>query len=275
MPIQTLDFIVAGFMKCGTTSLHSYLHQHPKLDLPEMKETHFFIQQINLNRGYDWYKSLFSEDDMQLHGEVCPGYAKRHCFPGVAQRIYEAAPNIPVFFLVRDPIDRAVSHYKHQLAAGHEAASIDTALAPSDDNHYLMCSRYAYQLAPYLELFGADNVHIYDSHSLRHSRDTVLRSIFDVLGVNTIPVHTPKNEHRSADKRRPAWLDRRLPGSSLPVRATRFLARKFLPDSLTIGKSVRHVSLSDPIREKIADFLCDDASSLRKLTGLSLPHWSV
>ena len=273
--MRILDFVVAGFMKCGTTSLHGYLQQHPRLDLPEMKETDYFVQELSPHRDADWYAGLFSDDAEQLRGEVSPNYAKRHCFPGVAQRIHDAAPDISVFFLIRDPIDRAVSHYKHQLAAGHETDSIETALAPSEDNHYLTCSRYAYQLTPYVQCFGSDNIHIYDSHSLRHRRDDVLRSIFDVLGVEPVPVQTPRNEHRSDGKRRPAWLDRQLPGSSLPVRATRFLARKILPDRLTVGKSVRHVSLSDSMREQIADFLRDDVRSLRELTGLSLTHWSV
>src|SRR5699024_2394872 len=74
-------------------------------------------------------------------------------FAGVPQRMAELVPEVKLIYLVRDPIERIISHYTHNYSEGREHRSIDEALQELEGNHYVMCSRYFWQLPQYLQFF--------------------------------------------------------------------------------------------------------------------------
>lgn len=106
------DFLIPGFIKCGTTSLYSYLECHPQI-LPAVEKevcffTHFFEQRL------DWYLAHFpaiptSSD--YLTGEATPVYVN---YPSIASKILDLFPKIKLIILLRNPIDRAISSYYHE-----------------------------------------------------------------------------------------------------------------------------------------------------------------
>jgi hypothetical protein len=105
------DFLIIGAQKCGTTSLFNYLSQHPELFLPDEKEVHFFDLQYHL--GIDWYRNIFNtgeEGRVKLKGEASPYYIFH---PLVAERVFRHFPGVKLIVLLRDPVDRAYSHYMH------------------------------------------------------------------------------------------------------------------------------------------------------------------
>lgn len=107
---QKPDFLILGAQKAGTTSLHAYLNQHPGIILHQIKEIHFFDNQYPL--GFEWYSSLFPDDPAKITGEATPYYLFHPCVP---LRVKKHLPRVKMIILLRNPVDRAYSHFRHCL----------------------------------------------------------------------------------------------------------------------------------------------------------------
>jgi len=106
------DFIIIGTQKGGTSSLFSYLRQHSQLKLSGVKEIHFFDS--NYLKGTNWYKSHFPLKWVNFNkktGEASPYYLFH---PHVAKRVYDQCPKAKLIVMLRNPADRAYSHYMMQ-----------------------------------------------------------------------------------------------------------------------------------------------------------------
>ncbi len=79
-------------MKCGTTSLHYYLNQHPQISMSSEKELQFFIIEKNWHKGIKWYGSNF-KGNATIHGESSASYASYPIYNGVPERIHFLLPN--------------------------------------------------------------------------------------------------------------------------------------------------------------------------------------
>jgi len=107
-------FFIAGTQKGGTTSLYSYLIQHPNVSRALLKEIHYFENPENRKRGKKWYLNHFPNErslkrNNSITGEGTPFMYSYH----VPQLVYELAPKAKIIFLLRDPVSRAFSHYYH------------------------------------------------------------------------------------------------------------------------------------------------------------------
>ena len=107
------DFIVIGIAKGGTTSLYDYLNDHPLIEMPKTKEIHFFDE--NYDIGLKKYLKNFpirNEQGFPLSGDATPRYMVR---PFVAKRVFANFPDAKLIVLLRNPVDRAFSHYKEHI----------------------------------------------------------------------------------------------------------------------------------------------------------------
>ncbi len=176
------NLVVIGGLKCGTTSLHHYLALHPEIAMSRPKELNFFVEELNWDLGADWYGSHFDASS-PVRGETSPHYTNRPRFEGVAERMKHVAPDCRIVYMVRDPIDRMLSHYLHNQGGGYDARPLDEALA-DERSAYWQRSRYAYQLEPYIEAFGAERIAIFSSEELRDDRRGTVRRAYEFLGVD-------------------------------------------------------------------------------------------
>src|SRR3954465_14378495 len=135
------NLIIIGGLKCGTTSVHHYLGLHPEIGMSRPKELNFFVEELNWPLGADWYRGHFTGDE-RVQGESSPHYTNEPRFAGVAERIHGLLPEARIVYIVRDPIDRMLSHYLHNVAGGYESRPLEEAL---DDPHsaYVHRSLYA------------------------------------------------------------------------------------------------------------------------------------
>jgi hypothetical protein len=170
------NLIVIGGLKCGTTSLHHYLSLHPDVAMSRPKELNFFIAELNWELGRGWYASHF-DPGSPIRGESSPHYTNRPRFEGVAERMRSLVPEARIVYVVRDPIERLLSHYLHNLGGGYDARPLAEALA-DDRSAYWQRSRYAYQVEPYVEAFGADRVAIVSREELKAQRATTMREVY-------------------------------------------------------------------------------------------------
>jgi hypothetical protein len=129
------DFLIIGTQRGGTTSLYKYLVQHPNLAHALTKEIRFF--DLNYHRGMAWYRSRFPSRRYRegvrrrrgldlVVGEASPDYLFH---PHAPARVARDLPEVKLIVLLRDPVDRAYSHYWHQFKRGHEQLSFGEAVA--------------------------------------------------------------------------------------------------------------------------------------------------
>src|SRR5918994_1595947 len=127
-PLRGLpSVLIIGAQKGGTTSLFNYLIQHPKVLPPVSKEIHYF--DLQYARGHRWYRGCFPLARHLQQGSVTLEASPYYLFhPLVARRAAELLPDVTVVALLRNPIDRALSHYHHEVRGGREALSLEEAL---------------------------------------------------------------------------------------------------------------------------------------------------
>lgn len=188
-----LHFLGLGAQRCGTTSLHAWLSSQPQLCLPLVKELHYFTH--HYQRGQDWYLRQFqSVSPSDLVGELTPYYLFH---PFAPERIKVAAPDVRLVVLLRDPVQRLLSHYLHSKRFGFEPLPLLMALDAErerlagaelilsrpggrhfahQEQSYLARSRYQIQLERYYRLFPAEQILLLRSEDLfERSAETLKR----------------------------------------------------------------------------------------------------
>ena len=159
--------------------------------MSKMKEPGYFVEELNLYKGEKWYLNLFNDvRDEKYAGETSTHYSKLPNYKGVSERIYKFNPNAKFIYIMRNPIDRAISHYWHNihLSSLHidkrfipEKRSIMKALREEPD--FINFSNYALQLRPYLSTFGERNVFTVTFEKLISQTNDVLKKLFSWLGL--------------------------------------------------------------------------------------------
>src|SRR3954451_23321574 len=191
------NLLIIGAAKSGTTSLHSYLDEHPEIAMARPKggtsgaagndtapkEMRFFWRD-DWREHLDWYASHF-ETDAPIRGEATPAYSQHPYHAGVAARIHSVVPDAKLLYIVRDPIERLVAHYLQQRADGDRRSFAERMADLERPDPPLVCaSRYAMQVDNYLRLFDPSQLMVIDHQDLRHDRSYTLREIFRFLGVD-------------------------------------------------------------------------------------------
>ncbi|NJP33830.1 sulfotransferase domain-containing protein [Micromonospora thermarum] len=226
------DFLIIGTKRGGTTSLWNYLIQHPLVPrlFPawNMKSAHYFEE--NWRRGEAWYRSHFPtrrqrEALRRRHGhparvgEAAPLYMFH---PLAAQRVAALMPSVKLIVLLRDPVERAYSHWKERRTHGVEPLDFADALAAEDERtagererliaepesvseaydwySYRARGRYLEHLEPWLERFDREQFLFLPSEDLYRDARTTYRRTLDFLGLpaHDLPNFKVYNDRRSS-----------------------------------------------------------------------------
>jgi Sulfotransferase family len=128
----TLDFLVIGAQRSGTTSLWRHLASHPQVHIPPSKEAPFFSHDRPFARGLAWYLGEFfaDADPRRRWGTVSPHYmmgSPDADVPEVARRIHATVPQARLIAILRDPIERAQSHHRMVVHRGRETRGFEEA----------------------------------------------------------------------------------------------------------------------------------------------------
>ena len=254
------NLIVIGAMKCGTTAVHRFLAAHPDVVMSEPKELNFFFggrvaswSTGNWSRGVEWYAAQFAERQTGqrpavVRGESSPGYTSP-AHPQVAERMATVVPAARLVFLVRDPIDRAVSQYHHHRRDGAEQRGMAEALL-DPGSQYVSRGRYHERLTPFLRAFPRDQILVIVQEELDAAPRRELARLFSFAGVEPEP-----------------WAAR-MAGEAprhgdLP------------PRTGTGGVSRWSATLPARVRGRLRDALADDVDRLRAHLGHPLACWSL
>ena len=283
-------FLIIGGFKCGTTSLHHYLMQHPEVQMPTMKETNFFS---GPPKGVPYatgakrikrlaeYERLF-DPEIVARGETSPNYAAHPLRPDVPKRIKDIIPDVKLIYSVRDPVARTVSHYHHRVSTEGERRSLEEALGDLSniESPYICASFYALQLEQYLKYFHQDQIMVIDQADLYAQREETLREIFAFLSIdpNFISPHFDDEINTKSDRRTYSRgiilvrLARATPIQRLPRRVRVAMRDAF--EGL-VSKPLAVPSLDNELRLRLQELYVDDVSRLRELTGKTFSTWSI
>lgn len=206
---KIVDFIICGAQKGGTSSLDANLREHPEICMANKKEIHFFDREALFRHGnipnYSKYHSYFKPKNSNLRvGEATPIYMYWHDSP---RRIWEYNSNMKLIVLLRNPIDRAYSHWNMQRSKKIENLSFWDAIhfeserrrkaLPYQDKLYSYIDRgfYMEQLRRLWAYFSRENVLILRSDCLMHQTLETLNQVCDFLDIHPFASIQPKSEN--------------------------------------------------------------------------------
>ena len=277
------NLFLVGAMKSATTSLHNYLDLHPEIFMTQdpWKEPGYFVKEINLGKGIDWYLDLFKEaKNEKFLGESTTDYTKSPNYLGVPERIHDFCPNAKIIYIMRDPIERAMSQYWWEVQYSAEGRKMPSAIL--NNNWIMNASNYALQLKPYIELFGTKNIYALTMEELQAAPNETLKKIFIWLGVNA--------EYELADQfktyNRSANEVNRIIGSGIfsHLKGTKFwqLLKTILPITLRSRLKrllARPVKKNEDDREETVALLRPimkvQVQELSALLGKQFPEWET
>ncbi len=198
------NFIIAGFPKCGTTSLYHYLNEHPEIFMPEQKELHFFTfkilsklkngpkdelvkeSQINSSEKYlGYFQNVKKEIAI---GDASPSYIN---YPSEFLKIKKYLNDPKVIIILRDPINRAYSNYLHLKREHRETMSFQDAIGAEEERikskysdfwYYKFNSMYYQKIVKAKTTFS--NVLILTIEELDKNPVITMKKVYNFLGVN-------------------------------------------------------------------------------------------
>tara|TARA_B100001059_G_C17751895_1_gene537660 strand:+ start:350 stop:1249 length:900 start_codon:yes stop_codon:yes gene_type:complete len=198
------NFIIAGFPKCGTTSLHHYLNEHPQIFMPSQKELHFFTYEIlsklkngpkdsavkktqiqDSKRYLEFYRNVKNEIAI---GDASPSYIN---YPGQFLKIKEYLEDPKFIIVLRDPINRAYSNYLHLKREHRETLTFKEAVNKenkriknkySDFWYYKFNSTYYEKIVMAKETFK--DVLIITSEELNENHEATMKKVYKFLDVD-------------------------------------------------------------------------------------------
>ncbi|MCU1463823.1 MAG: hypothetical protein JWO37_3898 [Acidimicrobiales bacterium] len=270
------NFVVIGSMRGGTSSLTVYLRGHPGVFMAKVKELHYFDH--NYDKGIEWYRRQFDGWSGQpAVGEASPSYL---FLEEALPRLTRDVPEARLVATVRNPVDRAWSHYWFSVARGNESLSFADAiaaeparLASGQMSHrivhsYLARGRYLAQLQRAEKLVGRDRLHVIVFDDLRDRPDATYAELCRFLGIDdTVRPRTlgqARNEGRYARPRSAALSRVAL---RLPVRPRRAILRRNM-------RSEKAEPMRPELRRDLIARFAEDNAALGEWLGRDLSGWS-
>jgi hypothetical protein len=184
MTDPVVDFLIIGAMKCGTTTLQAQLATQPGIFMTTPKEPNFFSDDPVYAQGQGWYQSLFADAAPgDLKGEASTHYTKLPTYPQTVTRMKQVLTAPKLIYVIRNPVTRAVSHYIHEWSEGR--MSQDAIAAFASDATLQAYSHYPMQLAPFIDAFGLDAVHLTSLELMKTDSDGEMAKISNHLQMST------------------------------------------------------------------------------------------
>jgi len=263
---QVTPIMLIGAMKCGTTTLHSHLSQHPEICGGTVKEPEYFSQQS----GQAQYKEGRYEDLFPVASQhrfvldASPGYTKYPNESGVPERIkaYGLAPYF--VYIIRNPFERIRSHYNYMQRDPNWRTSIDSP-------YLVEVSKYAMQLAQFEGHFPADRILLVEFDQLKADPARLCRRIFEFVGASSFEIDLPSdpviNKTYSTKHMRIQQYVGRF-GKYFPMSIRLWFRRTM--ESLFPAKQLQ---LSTTENAKIKAALAEDMAQLHAKYGIDISKW--
>ena len=270
-----MDFLIVGAAKSATTSLQFALQSDPRISMPHLDlELHYFSR--NFDRGEDWYLSQLSRRVTTLRiGERSNSYMSE---PQAPNRIAAMLPHVQIIAQLRNPVERAYSHYCMLYRRGEVDRNVDTLLDPriSAEIPLITDGNYYQKLMPFYDYFPSERIKLLLYEHFREDPRAVVGQVQSFLGLppdtqgvqldlrakdKTIPVIPPSLKNR-LKKFTPAI--REIAGGNPIFEYSRNL----------LAKKIVYPTISSDIYERLFEHYAQSINQLSKLSGFNLECWS-
>jgi hypothetical protein len=225
--LRAISFLIIGAQKAGTTSLFEYMRRHPQIYMPPEKEIAYFEADAAYQRGFGWYETRVTgaapagarcgtssvgymtgtpQRDVPLEAwNSGPSPSEGRHEDVIPKRIREVLPDVKLLCVLRDPVQRALSHHRMAVLDGLESQPFDTAIGQlmepramqharavaTGHNGYIARGEYGRILAGFLRVFSREQLMVIFSTDLEQDTSRILPAVFDFIDV--APDFTPDN----------------------------------------------------------------------------------
>lgn len=283
MTIKNFALII-GAAKCGTTSLFTYLAEHPQIAACSMKEPQFFCNRRRFFQGYDYYKSLWDWNSKthKIALEASPNYTRvtHQNLLNAAEKIAEiqnqTKARFKFIYIMRDPIERIESHYTHLEAWGQEP--LVRPFAEGIDREIIDVSKYAKQINEYYQRFPAENILLLNFQELISDPTNLLKKVCHFLDINSEYQFQGLNTiHNNRQERKkiflPGWKTiRKTQLMKSIARLTPKTARENFRNVFGVYNK-NYVRLSLAEKEYVLNQLKEDLEQLNIRYKVDITHW--
>jgi hypothetical protein len=280
------NLIVIGAAKCGTTSMHRYLGQHPDVWMAAPEGTHLksmrFFWSEDWRERREWYEAHF-ESSCPVRGEATPAYTAYAFHPGVPERMHELIPEAKLIYLVRDPIERILSHWV-QRRSDLDSTPFERYMEEYErpDNPIVCPSRYWTQIQQYLPFYDPAQLLIVDQHDLKTRRRETMREVFRFIGVDEsfdspefdVERNTRADKHGLRTGAMRLWEPVLWPASRAVPRRVRDVVRA-PANKLLYGPVRERPQLTPEMSARLREHLAPEVEALREFTGKPFASWSL
>lgn len=279
--IKKPNFFIAGAPRCGTTTLYHLLGKHPNIFMSPIKMPRFFGEKESRIKGKQQYLSLFKEaEGEEVRGEATPDYLYSYSAP---KEIKSWTLKPKALIQLRNPVERALSHYRFLKRNGVESRPLEKILKREDIENlkFLNQSFYSTHLKRWSQNLGGKNVKVTIFKDFIENPKRITKEIHSFLGIEP---RAPKEVKRYNPGGKPylLWLNKFIGSKDSRLKA---VIQKILPKSTrrTIGKKIRQkynlsnkkisVSLSEKTKKRLQEYFKEDINQIEKLIGRDLSFW--
>jgi hypothetical protein len=276
---KKVNFFLAGFQKCATSWIYESLGEHPDVFVPDIDEPHFFT--INYYKGIDWYNNLYSSyGGEKALGDTTPTYGKSAI---AAERINKYNEDAKIIFSIRNPINRAFSHYWHEKKKKKIEFKFEEAVEYRGvGNHdlyenWIKTGFYDLYIEKYCKIFGKENVSVVLFDELKKNPKKFIKNIYSSIGVDTSYKPT------ILDKRINSAWHRLFGADQIKKKAVHLLTRPIKVFSDSMAEEIQdylHVQseyergMDDETRARLQAIYRPHISALEDQLGRSLEDWT-
>ncbi len=285
--MKRVDFIIIGAMKCGTTTLARIFQNDPSVGFCLGKEAHFFSHTSDWNRELSTYHKKFPDEPKKIFGEASPTYTGYpHYNLDTAKKIHQYNPKVKLIYMMRDPIERIISHYMHSYARNQ--IKFDLQHLVMKDRMHIDMSRYYFQLKPFLRLFPKEQFHFIVLEEFLKDPQKSRQEVYEFLGLKQIDVEEngaiPHSNPSVGKKRRSKKLDfifHYIYGNSTGKRIRNltpaFMRRGFnnMVDRFFSRQFDDKPVLNEEWKKMLALYLQEDVDQIEQILGRKLNIWST
>ncbi|NET06807.1 MAG: sulfotransferase [Symploca sp. SIO2B6] len=312
------NFLIIGAAKAGTTALYHYLAQHPDIYMSPIKELNFFafegekyhsdgladeggikryehLQRISVTDPEAYQLQFKGVTNERAIGEASPMYLYN---PRTPQRIHDYKSDMRLIVILRNPVDRAHSHFAQYVFKGQERLTDFSQAIKAEDiyvpniwwgyRHYVRLGFYYRQLQQYFNLFSPNLIKIYLFEDLKASPNRVLQDIFNFIEVDSNLVADTSTKHNQSLVAKNKTVHHSLRNLETFLRSqnpANKLLRQLLPNRLKkLGSDWRvnleqknlvkgKPPLSMDVRQQLTSIYRDDILKLQDLIGRDLSNW--
>jgi hypothetical protein len=272
------DYIIAGASKTGTEWLRLCLREHPEVFIPGGPTLDFFSK--NYEKGGEWYQSFF--EDAEPHQVTCEKSTSYFAHPQAPKRIHEWKKDVQLLFILRDPVERAYSHYCMKLKAGQVSENINREM----DRGSIMVEEgfYFRNIERYINLLGKERISVKFFDDLKDDNEKFLESIFGEMGVDITfdPSFLGRKYHQRKKRSRFPDIYSTLVEVNRKMRRWSKTYRKIFEEIAKMGltKPIHWINnskefprLPKETEAKLKNMYEDEVRAIRELTGRELPNW--